>query len=786
MNCEYFEPLISDLVDGELSPGQSKDLQQHLNDCPQCREIHSSFSEMNQLYSQIKAPAAQKEKILASIKGAQRSSKRGLNMFGNSLITKNLSIAAFVVLSFMTIYIASALKDSPVRSVLNKPAPKLPAVGSYKNLKNILLANAQVDRRYINDGVGITFGGSSPELSMLKSAPSVGSDFPHSGYATKDESHSKTNVQVQGVDESDIVKTDGQYIYQVNSQEIKIIEARPAKDMKVASSIKLADKEIIPGQVYLDEKYLTIIGSSYQKMDSPDTQGGTEPDVKRSESLVHPGDEGFMQEMIKVRVYDITDKSSIKKVRELEVTGGLISSRKIGSALYLVANKYLDAYRIMEQKAKKPFAGDMPAYKDSKGSNKYETQGFNDIRYLPGSQASNYMIVAGINLDNLEEEAKVSSYLGAGENIYASRDNLYVAVRETEEQPKTEPAKNPDQPTDNEADDRKFIQIAPAGPVLENTAIYKFTLSNGEATYSGKGKVPGTILNQFSMDESGDFFRIATTKGDMWAEDSSKSQNNMYILNNDLKTIGKLEGLAPGERIYSARFMGDRAYMVTFRQTDPLYVIDLKEASSPKVLGELKIPGFSNYLHPYDENHIIGFGKDADENTGVTGGMKIAMFDVSDVNKPVEKFKTLIGDRGTDSPLLHDHKALLFDKENDLMAFPITVMEKKGASSKTGAAVSGPAGEISILPIFDDFGQPTFSGAYVYNVSPESGLKLKGKISHLSDAENTSQQHSQSNWEKSIDRIIRIDDSLYTVSRAQVSAHSFADLKEIKSVSLGK
>ncbi|CAK4820236.1 unnamed protein product, partial [Aphanomyces euteiches] len=205
------------------------------------------------------------------------------------------------------------------------------------------------------------------------------------------------------------------------------------------------------------------------------------------------------------------------------------------------------------------------------------------------------------------------------------------------------------------------------------------------------------------MDEYGGYFRIATTTGEAWRNDEQTTKNNVYVLNEALEITGKLENLAPGERIYSTRFMGNRAYIVTFKQVDPLFVIDLTHPQAPKVLGSLKIPGFSDYLHPYDENHIIGFGKDTVEmsngNGGIAGvgsttafyqGMKIALFDVTDVSHPIEMFKESIGDRGTDSELLHNPKALLFNKEKGLLAFPVTLM-KIDPNSKEQPALNNPS-----------------------------------------------------------------------------------------------
>jgi uncharacterized secreted protein with C-terminal beta-propeller domain len=222
--------------------------------------------------------------------------------------------------------------------------------------------------------------------------------------------------------------------------------------------------------------------------------------------------------------------------------------------------------------------------------------------------------------------------------------------------------------------------------------------------------------------------------------------------------------------------MGDRAYMVTFKKVDPLFVIDLKDPKNPTILGALKIPGYSDYLHPYDENHIIGFGKDTielsnensrskDGTTAYYQGMKIALFDVSDVNNPKEKFKEIIGDRGTDSELLNNHKALLFSKEKELMAFPVTVMEiKDGGNVKAGN-----------IPAYGSF---SFQGAYVYNIDIEEGFKLKARISHISEEEY---KKSGDRWYRSnnnVERIIYIGDDLYTISKGMIKANSLTDMKE--------
>lgn len=250
------------------------------------------------------------------------------------------------------------------------------------------------------------------------------------------------------------------------------------------------------------------------------------------------------------------------------------------------------------------------------------------------------------------------------------------------------------------------------------------------------------------------------------------SKNNIYVLDKKLALTGKLEGIAPGEKIYSVRFMGDRAYMVTFKKVDPLFVIDLKEPKAPKILGALKIPGYSDYLHPYDENHVIGFGKDTIEAMDSTRnfawyqGMKIALFDVTDVTHPVEQFKEIIGDRGTDSELLQNHRALLFSREKNVLAFPVTVMTvKPEEKAKKQAANDFPA-----------YGEFTFQGAYVYSLDLKNGFQLRKTITHLDPDVALKAGYDWYNSNDNIQRILYIGDALYTVSPGKIKAFDLETL----------
>ncbi|MBP7114416.1 MAG: beta-propeller domain-containing protein, partial [Candidatus Peribacteraceae bacterium] len=416
--------------------------------------------------------------------------------------------------------------------------------------------------------------------------------------------------------------------------------------------------------------------------------------------------------------------------------------------------------------------GLIPLYDDSAKSIKDSpVTDCNRVTILPRVPRPQYLVIASIPLSASAEVGR-TVILGNGQNVYASLTNLYVA-----------------------SPDWAYSWRNSVGSSSEKTNIYRFAYTTGGTEFSSQGSVKGHILNQFSMDENGDTFRIATTVSAQWiggdvrimegttSPQMTKSTNNLYVLNKNLDNLGSVTDIAPGESIYSVRFTGNRAYMVTFKQVDPLFVIDLTDARNPKILGKLKIPGYSNYLHPVDENHVLGFGKEVDESidkdkvhsddavyyTAILG-MKIALFDVTDVANPKELHKEVIGARGTDSPLLSDHKALLFDKERGLLAFPVTVYEKK-SSPKVNE--------------WDADTMPVFQGAYVYDFNVNSGFSLKGTITHHTpDDFMKSGDYWYDQTGLDIDRIVRINNTLFSFSEAKLSANALTGLRSEGQVDL--
>lgn len=629
----------------------------------------------------------------------QETLKKATNTKKNSKYRYN-KIYPIASLAFMcAIIMAIVLPNksmAPINEVTDeqtKISQELPKVENFKNLYAMLKAR-DTKRYYIDDMLSvdsITNANSKNETATNE----VANDY------------SKTNTQVQGVDEADIVKTDGTYIYYLTNEKLTIINTENASQMKEMSTIKF-DETFTPEEIFLNNDKIIVIGKRYE-------YDKTERKIGIDEDYLYPN---YMDKTYtSAKLYNVKDKINPTLERTVEVEGDYLTARMIGSNVYIASNKYMYyAYICNTYKSTELNEDDFkPHYLDTATSNETKSINFDCIYYIPEFEDTNYLNIVAFNITN-NQEANVESYLGAGEEIYASKENLYVTKTKY----------------DYERKNKTSI----------TTEIYKFNLNNANCTFAKAGDVPGSVLNQFSMDECNGYFRIATTDSTSW--NSESNTNNLYVLNENLETIGKIEGLAKGERIYSVRFMGNRAYMVTFVETDPLFVIDLSNPTTPTVLGELKIPGYSKYLHPYDETHLIGIGEDTEVvNYGygdrvVTNGMKMAMFDVTDPNNPQELYNVKIGEKGTYSELLYNHKALLFSKEKNIIAFPISITE-------------------------NDY-KVTFQGAIVYGVSLEKGFELKTKIS------NSATDYDRYYSRNRVERIIYIKDTLFTLSNGLIKA----------------
>lgn len=675
---------------------------------------------------------------------------------------KRVKYLTFICLVTLTLIISIQYSENAKTRASAEEIQELPKIGTFQNFKQILEDTKNLGLmgyEMMIDGALPASGGLIRQAAEADSATSNNKSSDYSG----------TNVQVDGVDEADTVKTDGEYIYKISNNKLIVAKASPVEEMKVVLTLNYDLQNYNPVEMYVDDKYLAVIGNNYSNINYNELT--SKEDIQGKSMILPPQN---FENSVKVLVYDIRDKADIQQIREVEIDGSYISSRKIGDSIYLVNNKHIPVYRILEDQEEIP----LPAYRDSADGGDIKRVGYEDICYFPDSMEPNYMIIAGINLESeADNKLEIKTYLGSGQSIYSSLENLYVAVPEYKyDMPK---------PVSDNAVTRRIMPVN-----LEvNTSIYKFALNDGSTKYIGKGSVAGRILNQFSMDEHQGNFRIATTV-EKYNNNENQMSNSLYILDSEMNSIGKIENIAPDERIYSVRFIGDRGYMVTFKTVDPLFVLDLKDPNNPGILGELKIPGYSNYLHPYDENHIIGFGKEAIEveephwsgegtiKNAYYLGMKVALFDVSDVNNPIEKFKLEIGDRGTESELLWNHKALFFDKEKNLLAFPVTVHEIDYNNIDQHDYLARMNPQLA-------YGRPVFQGAYVYNLSLEEGFKLKDTITHHPAGLLANLQKKQRfNYDRNISRILYIGENLYTISNSYLKANDTDTLADMNGIQL--
>lgn len=558
---------------------------------------------------------------------------------------------------------------------------------------------------------------------------------------TNENNYSKTNTQVQGVDEADIVKTDGKRIYYLSrwGNFLSVTEDANGK-LKEVKKLNLQEKEIYPNDMYLTDDSIIIIGSArvdYKNIDAK----YSEPEALNNAKLIMP--RYYYRATSKVLIYST---KTFECVREIEVEGNILSTRKVDDNLYIVTNKNISLFRENYQDEV------LPVYKDSLISGEYLEIPANEISYIKDfDKADNcsYMLITSLNVSDKNSKLNIETLLGAGNEIYCSRENLYVTKTDY-----------------NYSVTRVIMDDIIAEAIgarnldtnMPTTSIHKFSIKDGKVIYVATGKVEGTLLNQFSMDEYDEKFRITTT---------SEKGNNLFVLDDKLEQIGSVENLASGEKIYATRFMGDKAYVVTYKTVDPLFVIDLSTPTAPKVLGELKIPGYSTYLHPLGQNYLLGLGQDSIEKSFLNwegkqevrayeNGMKLSIFDVSDYSNPKELHTIKIGGRGSISDALNNHKAIMLNEEEGIIAFPAELTEDGG--------------------YYDDgtpaFGNRIFTGGLVYNIDPEEGISLRGKM-----------EKNLNDYNSRLERIIYIGNKLYSVSTdGKISSYDMKTLKNLSNI----
>ncbi|MBR1368307.1 hypothetical protein RJ53_01860 [Methanocalculus chunghsingensis] len=587
----------------------------------------------------------------------------------------------------VALFIGAGLYNDPASESADGPIP----FASADEVREFLHTAEWESATGWNDGLRIFPGAMTKDAVAI--APPMPSPQSIGGTGASPE-YSTTNIQVEGVDEADFVKNDGRHIYIIAGGRFIIVDAYPPENARIISNTTLSGT---PREMYLAGSSIAIISEI------------TEESFVTVEGSAAPVP--VYRQVTAVAVYDCADRSRPHLIREVSASGSYTSSRMTDGVIYLVSQEY--------PQRRGPDIP-LPIVRDGDRIYDPEIWRFDD---LPGPFV--FQTITALRPTATAAVRSESYLVGYGTTIYATQENLYITYTHYGGQP-----------------------YGTTGP---STIIHRFELRKGDPIWRQTMSVPGMMLNQFSMDEYRDHLRVATTVEE-YGREGTQTSSRITIFDRSGIVTGEITGIAPTERIFAARFIGDRCYLVTFRQIDPFFVIDLSNPKNPAILGELKIPGYSDYLHPYDANHIIGIGKDTKETAWggfATTGVKIALFDVSDVTKPDLLDSITLGGEGSDSEVLRDHKAFYFNRKIGLMALPITVADGYGR-------------------------EYVWQGTYLYTISAESGFTLHGTIpQYAGDA-----PPEPGYWPTAVRRSLSIGDTIATVSDTSIVLTDLRDTKK--------
>jgi uncharacterized secreted protein with C-terminal beta-propeller domain len=597
---------------------------------------------------------------------------------------------------------------------------------------------------------------SMPFRSRAESAPRALADSAKSAGPGH---HTGTNNQVVGVDEADRVKTDGRFVYTVHGQEVLIINSWPASATRIVARYRLPSGS--PQQLFVNGDKLLIFSRSYARV----TVRG-----KARRRIYRPAFSATRATLL-----DIQDRTSPRLIAHVDIEGSLLQARMIGADIYMVTNNQVQLPTSFWNEVHRPVQTRRRPYITYYGGYSYApssqtslrgrirralarvdlqqslpglvlTQGGRSSRrpllrcsdlYFPGGQETSLGLITLSHLSLHGGVVSASAVVGSGMKVYASHSAAYIASHNGRWRNQS------------------------------GTRIHKFDLNRrqGPPRYAASGVVPGYLLNQFSMDEHRGYLRVATTDSG-WSgtwrwrgRRVTAPASNLFVLEQrqgELAIVGQVRGLAPGERIYAARMVGDQGYLVTFRRTDPLYTIDLGNPRRPSVKGELKIPGFSSYIHPIGQGLLLTVGQDADES-GRVRGAHLQIFDVSDLESPrrTHHYRLTLGHGSSQSAAQWDHHAFTFNARTRTLALPLTVNNY----TKQGGR---------------------FTGVILVKVDRRRGFINLGDVEHSDLA--ASAGPAIGHRHTPIQRSIFIDDNLYTLSSHGLKVSSLPRLETVASV----
>jgi uncharacterized secreted protein with C-terminal beta-propeller domain len=494
---------------------------------------------------------------------------------------------------------------------------------------------------------------------------------------------STTNVQEAGVDEPDIVKTDGSRIFALAAGTLYAVDVGGAGP-RLVGSLPLASESGADQLFLRGDRLLVLSHAPYAIFEDVATE--IAPSQPLSTDLTE---------------IDVSDPASMRVTGTLEIEGNLVAARLVGSTARVVVSSgptglefvYPDGTFTSDRDAEREnrqviaasgVANWVPSYR----LEEYETGSVEERRAVDCREIGRPSRFSGLGLltvltFDLErglEPVDSDAVLAGGETVYASASALYVATQRW---------------------------LAPGGSVVPTgvkTEIHRFDASSaGKTEYRSSGSVPGFLIGQFAMSEHEGFLRVASTEEPPWWEGAgSAGESRVTVLAERgelLDQIGAVTGLGKGERIYAVRFMGDLGCVVTFRQVDPLYTIDLSDPADPRVAGELKITGYSSYLHPVSDGLLLGIGQDATLE-GQVLGTQVSLFDVSDPAGPTLLVRRSLATGWSEAE--YDHHAFLYWAKTGLAVLPIQgsrIDPQTGLLVDTGGAVGLRVGTRTLDPI---------------------------------------------------------------------------------------
>ena len=602
----------------------------------------------------------------------------------------------------------------------SSPTALSQGLASFQNdsqLQKYIDANAKSAQQYNRNGV--LFGG-GPGLMIAGGIVPVFGTLTTLAAATASSATSSaaapaftgTNVQVQGVDEPDKVKTDGTHLFVSTGTSVKIIDAYPPNSSSVVSTLAFPNAEVLGLEV--DQNRLMVID-------------------QRNTNATY----------VDLLLYDTSTLSSPKLIQNVSIAGSYVAAR--------MAQGYV--YAVIQQPSYSFTQGNATAAMPVEIQNGSKSQLFpSSVYYTPNrAQISYYTMIPSVSMST-GKESILSVLTGPSATVYVSTSNIYVVYTNYLDI----------YDADGIPGDVWSGGVISATQVqqAQNSTILRASYSGGVVSAAAAGVVPGTVLNQFSLDEYNGYFRVATSRFATVGSASTRS-DDVYVLDMNLTQVSSLVNIAPGENIYAVRFVGALGYVVTFEQVDPLFVISFSDMKNPTILSALKVNGYSDYLYPLPGGYLIGVGKDSvpasNGNFAYYLGLKLSLFRVFGNGTSVQVSKLLIGDRGTDSPVLNDHLAFTFDSTRNLTVIPVTL-----------ALVSG---NYTLAPNTPPpYGDVVWQGVYLIKEN-SAGFTVMGRVSQYPAGQSFGDSPS-SNLQ--IDRSVIIGDYLYTISQNEVMVSSLS------------